>query len=492
MSVSYRALQGVVIGLKVLLLCTNAFLPVIQAQEPECSPAPNGHAKPPPYLIIACSLVKHELFLGEYIIRTLMAGYDHIHILDNNHVETWSAATYTLVEPFIASGHVTYHNFSQVELPQWGRPPRQDPRMWCAHKFKHTARWVSLQDVDEFLVVRGNRTLAEVLKRHYANPAIGGVEVQWKQLYDSHFRYSDFKTFLLSGDGLVCGDNATHFPYGANRHPKTLFPVRRNNAAWPLNNPPGLAGPQHFCNCNTDALHAVLPNGAISKVLPEFNRPPPNPQYDDSVLFWAHAYSRGSIEGWLMKVHHAYKPGGSLYDDMHMRRAKAGGWVGDLAKCRHLKPDPDIIKDNARLRRHMNCYYTPKILKVLNDLRIASLRSLFLPAIARSGRHQLITLFATAMLAGLDWDEEAFMERYAQRVSAAGVPTGLQWYIAAGSQLPGVHPVFLKQTTGNPIITTAVSTPEEKAAQRTSVVQDLLMQLKHANAAKLFLDEALA
>ena len=46
-------------------------------------------------------------------------------------------------------------------------------------------------------------------------------------------------------------------------------------------------------------------------------RPPPNPQYDDSVLFQSQAYSRGSIEGWLMKVHHAYLPGAQLYDDVH-------------------------------------------------------------------------------------------------------------------------------------------------------------------------------
>lgn len=127
----------------------------------------------PEYQIASMVRVRNEEpFIAEWIVHHLMVGIEHFYVYDNASTDR----TYEVLKPFIDRGVVTH-------IPWDKRPITPSAELDFFRRYAHQSTWVAFFDSDEFLEVRCDRSLVDILDAHTA-PAIA---VNWR-LYGSSWK----------------------------------------------------------------------------------------------------------------------------------------------------------------------------------------------------------------------------------------------------------------------------------------------------------------
>jgi hypothetical protein len=141
-------------------------------------------------------------FLIEWIAHHILSGIEHFYIYDNGSTDDTAA----ILEPLVHQGLVTY-----VYMPS--KPISPHAERHFLRNYAADTEWIAYFDLDEFLDVRGNRSLSEILS-DTISPAIA-----------IHWRYfgSSWRTNLLQGSML---DDLTRSARHPNQHVKVIARTR--------------------------------------------------------------------------------------------------------------------------------------------------------------------------------------------------------------------------------------------------------------------------
>jgi len=176
-----------------------------------------------------------DAYIDEWVRYYLRIGVDDVFIYQNN----WR---YCLAADIPSD---------RVHLIEWDGECRQIP---AYNDFIHTQRqgydFAMFFDVDEFIVVRGGRTLKEFLSGFVDVPMIG---VNWRVFGDSG------KTDVLDGNHSVI-ERFIRCQKKLDRHVKTVMNLRLCEDRFPMDNPHYAAG-LRWKNAMMDACHRHFLHG---------------------------------------------------------------------------------------------------------------------------------------------------------------------------------------------------------------------------------------
>ena len=112
------------------------------------------------YLSIATIAQNEGKYLREFITYHLGVGVEHFYIYDNNNTPD-------------TTREVCAEFGNKVDLFFWPGFKQQFPAMGhCLNTFRNQSRWISFQDVDEFLVPLNDQKLTEFLVPYEPHPAL--------------------------------------------------------------------------------------------------------------------------------------------------------------------------------------------------------------------------------------------------------------------------------------------------------------------------------
>jgi len=236
----------------------------------------------------------HEPYLQEYVSETLRAGVTHIVMLDANTDDTLARMSRHMLAPWLRDGRVSYRRvkFSYA----------RDPRVLCAQQEAPHSRWVSIQDVDEFLTLSpGAPPLEEILSRFEDRTDVGGVAVSWRFRYPTRAKRRDNETMLETAPYLV---------RDLDVNVKTLLRVQPDGTV-PLSN--AHPGYMHYCECRKRGLRLLNLRG---QEIPDAPPAALKGWTNTHEMYWDHCSLRGSYEqGFRIKA----SRGEGLYDEAYRR-----------------------------------------------------------------------------------------------------------------------------------------------------------------------------
>ena len=112
--------------------------------------------------VAVCMRFRDEApYIEEWLDYHILAGVDHFFLYNNYSSDHYNE----LLQPYVASGHAT--------LIDWPRTPaspaaEEDALLRALGRYQ----WIGFIDADEFLVIRGGRSIGEFLSEYEAFPAV--------------------------------------------------------------------------------------------------------------------------------------------------------------------------------------------------------------------------------------------------------------------------------------------------------------------------------
>jgi hypothetical protein len=161
----------------------------------------------PTYLSILCVFKNEAPFLAEWVEYHLLVGVTRFWLYDNDSEDD----AFLALRPYIALG--------LVQLQRWPGRGQQKFLYTAALPFlRNQSFWVSILDVDEFLVPVDGHSVPDIMRRFEAH---GGVGINW-------LVYS-INGLMLRDDRLVIERFKAHTEWDnpLNRHTKTIVNPRR-------------------------------------------------------------------------------------------------------------------------------------------------------------------------------------------------------------------------------------------------------------------------
>lgn len=123
------------------------------------------------YLTI-CAIFRNEAqWLAEWIEYHLLVGVDRFLLYEHNSTDGWQA----VLAPYIQKGVVEVISWS--EESKWVQLAQPRAYMDGLQRLSDRSTWVALMDIDEFLVPKGEESIASILR---GLEGYGGVLVNWR------------------------------------------------------------------------------------------------------------------------------------------------------------------------------------------------------------------------------------------------------------------------------------------------------------------------
>jgi Glycosyltransferase family 92 len=124
----------------------------------------SSYVPPPPeqsrkanrlFRLAVVAIVKDEgRYLEEWLAYHILLGCEHFYLFDNGSTDS----SQEVLKRFVTYGYVT-----RIDWPLF--PGQIDAYNYAACSFGHLTEWLTFIDVDEFIVLKGNRSLPELLSR---------------------------------------------------------------------------------------------------------------------------------------------------------------------------------------------------------------------------------------------------------------------------------------------------------------------------------------
>jgi hypothetical protein len=152
------------------------------------------------HYLTACLIFKDSApYLDEWIRFHLQVGFDHLYLYDNDSSDDYAS----VIEPLVASGHVTLH-----KCPGTGQQIKAFQH--CLDSYRTGARWIAFIDDDEFLFPAETVSLPEILPDY---EQYAGVGASWL-LFGSNGHRTQPRGLVL--------ENYTHRAAWIDRHVKCI------------------------------------------------------------------------------------------------------------------------------------------------------------------------------------------------------------------------------------------------------------------------------
>lgn len=253
---------------------------------------------------LVCAKTRNDAHLREFIVRTLIAGFGHIVLYDNNrHDMDYNVSS--VVEPFVLQRVVTVVPWKKDASPDkmLGNGAKNDGTRECIETYGTTSDWVAVLDTDEVLYMRHQggenhsnddddtfagigilpKFLDDVETR---SPNACNIGLAWKMVYGEHKVLSPLdhdgrQQLLLDSYTRICKVHS----------PKMLFRPERVAIDNPML-------PHWTKSCsNEDGVQYQSNSRAFSDPFPEYA----------TTIHLVHYYQK-SVEEWLVKFEQSIAP----------------------------------------------------------------------------------------------------------------------------------------------------------------------------------------
>lgn len=152
------------------------------------------------YRSLACAVVRNDIHLREFVVRTLLLGVCHLVISDHNQVSAnTDHNTTSLLKPFVDKGLVTHHYYNADGKQKW---LHMDAKMAssrkCMEQYRTMADWAMDVDSDEYLFISkapgaagGPRQSIGIMDEFLtavetALPNACALHLPWRMMYGEH------------------------------------------------------------------------------------------------------------------------------------------------------------------------------------------------------------------------------------------------------------------------------------------------------------------
>ena len=191
------------------------------------------------HYVALCCIIKDEPDLEEFIIYYVILGVTQFYIYDN---ESSYPIKTRLLNNFFFQKYCTV-----IDFP--GKCQQINAYNHCIQKYGAEINWLAVVDADEFIVLKTQNTLPELLKQYEHKDAIA---INWVIFGTSHHNHRQ--------NGLVI-DNYRYCDSKQHNHIKTIF---KPNHVVEMNNP-------HYAIMKDSSKFTDLKGNIIDKTFPAFN-----------------------------------------------------------------------------------------------------------------------------------------------------------------------------------------------------------------------------
>lgn len=253
----------------------------------------------PPVGMAVCAIFRDEArYLAEWVAFHRVQGVERFYLYDNLSTDDWRGA----LEPELSSG--------VVKVTEWPEVPGQGSAYAdCLRRHRQDTRWIAFIDADEFLFSPTGRTLPDVLREFDRYP---GVVVNWRMYGTNGWERAPeglvIENYLrrgpddLEGNQLVKSIVNPRAALGVTQWPAHYFRLRGNpvdehgQPALRHTREPAtvdLLRINHYYARSAESFRAKSKRPrADYGVITERFEPPPDTEYDETILRFAPALKR--------------------------------------------------------------------------------------------------------------------------------------------------------------------------------------------------------
>lgn len=116
------------------------------------------------YRSLICTIVRNDPYLMEFLVRSLITGFSHIVVYDNNRIYAgYDTNISSMLAPFIAAQLVTHVSWDQNNTDLLTNDDKVVGALQCINTYEKFADWIAYFDTDEYLYYEKEQTAVDML-----------------------------------------------------------------------------------------------------------------------------------------------------------------------------------------------------------------------------------------------------------------------------------------------------------------------------------------